>query len=226
MKRDLAVLAKTLGYRFSDVDLLEQALTHRSVGPRNNERLEFLGDSILNFVISEALYQHCDKAKEGALTRQRASLVKGETLAELAIDFELGEYLHLGVGEMRSGGYRRASILADALEAIIAAIYLDSDIATVKKLILSWFAERLASLQQTDVLKDPKTRLQELLQARYIPLPEYKVVSTEGEQHCQTFTVECRIQGYPEATVGIANSRRRAEQEAAKQFLQRLMADE
>lgn len=215
-------LQRRLGYTFRNDELLLLALTHRSFGGRNNERLEFLGDSILNMVIAEYLYQHFGAAREGQLSRLRARLVKGVTLAELAREFELGDYLRLGSGELKSGGYRRDSILADALESIIGAIYLDSDFATCRGQVLAWFSARLEALSIEDTQKDPKTRLQEFLQARQLQLPRYEVVSVEGEAHAQTFLVECVVPSLDASTSGQGGSRRVAEQQAAQAALKAL----
>jgi ribonuclease III len=216
-------LAQRLGYHFKDPLLLEAALSHRSVGNHNNERLEFLGDSILNFIIAAELYRLYPKAKEGELSRLRASLVNGDTLAALSNEFNIGDYLRLGVGELRSGGFRRQSILADALEAIIGAIYLDADLLTCQERILGWFAKRLQDLSSLDIPKDAKTELQEYLQAHKLPLPEYSILSMQGEAHAQTFNVECRIAGSEFRGVGTGSSRRKAEQQAAKKILELLL---
>ena len=214
-------LCRRLGYTFTDDALLRTALTHRSAAGANNERLEFLGDSILNFVIAEALFEHYPKAKEGELSRLRASLVKGDTLADAARAIELGDYLNLGSGELKSGGFRRDSILADALEALLAAVYLDSDFATCRALIRRLFGQQLAALPAADQLKDPKTRLQEALQARQQALPVYDVLAVSGEPHDQKFTVRCTIDNGL-VTVAEGASRRKAEQEAARQALRQL----
>lgn len=211
--------SRRIGYTFRDPQLLTLALTHRSYGGQNNERLEFLGDSIVNFVIGEALFQRFPEAREGQLSRLRAGLVKGQTLAELAREFSLGEFLRLGSGEMKSGGYRRDSILADALEAVIGAIYLDAGMDIVKTRVLSWYAARLEAIDLQDTQKDPKTRLQEFLQSRQSGLPRYEVTSVEGEAHAQTFTVECHVAMLAEHTLGAGTSRRYAEQEAAEKAL-------
>lgn len=219
MKIDYNILCDKLGYHFNDKGLLYSALTHRSVDANNNERLEFLGDSIVNFLIAEALFHRFPKAKEGHLSRLRASLVKGETLAELAQELELGGYLSLGPGESKTGGHRRSSILADAIEAIIAAIYFDSDLETCRKLVLTWFESRLAKTSLDQNLKDPKTQLQEFLQGKKYPLPTYNIVKAEGEAHKQTFYIECVVEGISYTSEGVGSSRRRAEQEAAEIFL-------
>ncbi len=215
-------LARKLGYAFKDESLIELAVTHRSLGKKNNERLEFLGDSILNFVIAEALFGRFPEAQEGQLSRLRAQLVKGDTLAEIAREKKLGDYLRLGSGELKSGGFRRASILADAVEAIIGAIYLDSDMATCRGYVLAWYQSRIEQTSLQDTKKDSKTRLQEFLQSRRAPLPEYELISVEGEAHKQTFHIRCNVQLLQHATEGVGGSRRQAEQEAAKQALSAL----
>lgn len=198
------------------------ALTHRSYGNQNNERLEFLGDSIVNMVIAENLFLSFDKAREGHLSRLRARMVKGVTLAEIGREFELGSYMRLGSGELKSGGFRRESILADAVEAVIGAIYLDSDFYTCREQVLRWFEHRLTQLDLQDTQKDPKTRLQEYLQSRQFPLPRYDVISVDGEAHNQTFHVSCVLSSLDRETSGIGSSRRVAEQEAARSALKQL----
>ncbi len=215
----LTRLSKKLGYTFSNKDLLLQALTHRSAKGIHNERLEFLGDSILGFVIAEVLYQQFPSHDEGDLTRMRSSLVRGVTLAEIGRGFNLGEYLILGPGELKSGGHRRDSILEDAVEAIIGAVYLDSDNETAKSLVLSWFADRLENIKPGNEQKDPKTRLQEYLQARKIALPLYEVIHTSGQSHNQQFTVRCTTDVINTEVVTKGTSRRKAEQAAAQQVL-------
>ncbi len=217
---DRVKLSRTLQYPFQNSALLTQALTHRSVGSNNNERLEFLGDAILNFVIAAQLFQQFPRESEGVLSRLRSSLVKGETLALLAKDLELGEYLSLGQGEMKSGGFRRQSILADAFEAIIGAVYLDGGFEEAKALLLRLFAERLETISPNVTIKDPKTRLQEYLQGRKKALPVYALVSLEGEAHEQQFIISCRIEGLEQVTEGRGSSRRKAEQTAAQAFLE------
>ncbi|PIE43245.1 MAG: ribonuclease III [Gammaproteobacteria bacterium] len=212
-------LEKAIGYTFSDRETLQLALRHRSLGARNNERLEFLGDSLLNCVIAEYLFQHFPKLKEGHMSRLRAGLVRGTTLSEIAREFNLGEFIQLGAGELKSGGFRRDSILADSVEAIIGAIYLDSDFVQCKTSVLSWFEGRLKSLPENGIPKDSKTRLQEFLQAHQLALPNYEVVSVEGEAHKQTFYVDCFVPSLPERTQGKGASRRIAEQEAARSAL-------
>ncbi|WP_220495477.1 ribonuclease III [Oceanospirillum sediminis] len=211
-----------MGYTFNNINHLKLALTHRSFGGRNNERLEFLGDSIVNFVIAEALYHQFTEAREGQLSRLRARMVKGLTLAELAREFELGDYLQLGSGELKSGGYRRDSILADAMEAVIGAIYNDAGMEVCRERVLTWYRERLTNLNLNDTQKDPKTLLQEFLQSRQQALPKYEVISVEGEAHDQTFTVECEVVLLEQKTTGIGSSRRNAEQQAAQKALESL----
>jgi ribonuclease-3 len=213
-------LSKKLGYSFQEPSLLLQALTHRSAKGDHNERLEFLGDSILGFVIAETLYDKFPQENEGDLTRMRSSLVKGVTLAEVARGFNLGEYLILGPGELKSGGHRRDSILEDAVEAIIGAVYIDSDMATCKALILSWFTQRLNEIKPGQAQKDPKTRLQEYLQGRKIALPIYEVIDTSGQSHNQEFTVRCTTPEIDKAVTTKGTSRRKAEQSAAEKVLE------
>ena len=215
MSAPLSRLERQLGYTFKNQDLMVLALTHRSFAGRNNERLEFLGDAILNFVAGEALFERFPQAREGQLSRLRSRLVKGETLALLARGFELGEYLRLGSGELKSGGYRRDSILADTVEALIGAIYLDGGMETARQRILAWLASEMESLTLVDTNKDPKTRLQEFLQSRGCELPLYEVVDIQGEPHCRTFFVECQISLLNEKTHGQGASRRIAEQVSA-----------
>lgn len=215
MSVSLSRLERQLGHTFQDQGLMTLALTHRSFAGRNNERLEFLGDAILNFVAGEALYERFPQAREGQLSRLRARLVKGETLALLARGFELGEYLRLGSGELKSGGFRRESILADALEALIGAIYLDAGMERARERVLAWLHNELEGLTLVDTNKDPKTRLQEFLQSRACELPRYEVVDIQGEPHCRTFFVECEIALLNDKTRGRGASRRIAEQVAA-----------
>ncbi len=215
-------LAEAIGYRFNDPELLQQALTHRSLGRLNNERLEFLGDSILGFVIADRLFDRFPDLDEGRLSRLRASLVKGDALAEMARELELGQYLRLGPGELRSGGHTRSSILSDALEALFAAVYLDGGYPAARDVILRLFATRLEHLNSRRHDKDPKTRLQEFLQSRHMELPQYRVLSIDGEAHNQTFTVLCQVAAYGKETQGSGSSRRKAEQSAAKKMLEQL----
>src|SRR5690606_22538468 len=209
-------LYRQLGYQFADSALLDRALTHRSAGGSHNERLEFLGDAIVNLIVAEALFAQFPDTREGDLTRMRASLIKGQTLAELARELQLGEYLRLGSGEMKSGGHRRESILADALEAIIGAIYLDGGMEVCRQRVLIWFGARLQQVAPGETNKDPKTRLQEWLQARSRALPLYSVRATLGEAHNQHFEIDCRIPSVDQLFTGSGSSRRAAEQAAAE----------
>lgn len=216
MNSQITRLQKKIGYQFNDANLLNLALTHRSANSKHNERLEFLGDSILSFVIADELYHRFPKINEGDMSRMRATLVRGHTLAELGREFDLGDCLKLGPGELKSGGFRRDSILADAVEAIIGACYLDSDIEVARKVVLAWYLERLEAIEPGVSQKDPKTRLQEFLQGRRKPLPIYTVAKIKGEAHNQEFTVSCEIMGIEKAIVGKGTSRRKAEQAAAE----------
>jgi len=213
-------LTRKLGYDFKDPGLLEQALRHRSAGGAHNERIEFLGDGLLNFVIAEALYRKRPRATEGELSRLRALLVRRETLAELARALGLGEYLTLGSGELKSGGFRRSSILADAMEAVLGAVFLDGGFDTSRELILRLYEHYLENLPSKEELKDPKTRLQEFLQSRGRPLPEYEVVSVSGKAHEQKFVVECRVDGLEGPLKSEGTSRRKAEQAVARKTLE------
>lgn len=218
-KLETSRLLRRIHYQFNDISLFDRALSHRSVGKDNNERLEFLGDSLLNFIIAEALFDKFPLAKEGELSRLRALLVQGETLAELAREFELGENLILGEGEMKSGGARRNSILADALEAIIGAIYVDGGFVACQRTVLAWFAERLNDISIRDTIKDPKTRLQEFLQEQKRSLPVYTVIDTQGEAHAKEFVVECRLRDFNKVSTASASSKRTAEKLAAEKML-------
>ncbi len=222
MDDNLKRLSSRIGHDFRDPALLELALRHRSAGGRHNERLEFLGDSLLNFVIAHELYARRPKASEGELSRYRASLVREDSLAEIAAELDLGSYLTLGSGELKSGGFRRGSTLADALEAMIGAVYLDSGFDAARALIQNLYRARLDHLPVHAGQKDPKTRLQEWLQGHQRKLPEYHVVDTLGQAHAQTFVVECRVEGLETPGVGRGSSRRRAEQAAAEAALERL----
>lgn len=224
--RDLERLCRHLGHQFNNLNLLKQALTHRSYSSENNERFEFLGDSILSFVIANALFGLFPEQTEGKLSRLRAFLVKGEMLAEIANELDLGQYLYLGQGELKSGGFRRASILADTLEAIFAAVFLDAGIEASQKLILKLYSSRLEDANLHNNLKDSKTELQEYLQANKKPLPEYQLIKIEGEEHEQVFYVSCKISGIKKVTTGHGHSRRKAEQHAASQFLAELLGSQ
>jgi len=222
----LAELQRRLDYQFTNLRLLELALTHRSVsGRHNNERLEFLGDALLGYVVAAELFDRHGDAKENQLTLLRASLVRGKTLAELGRALGLGEFLRLGSGELKSGGFRRDSILADAVEAIIGAVLLDGGPESSRTLILRLLADRLERARPGEVSKDPKTRLQEWLQGRGEALPEYEVVEVIGSDHAQTFTVSCRVPVIGEHVSGKGRTRRAAEQQAASHALDRLAGD-
>ncbi|MGB5327048.1 MAG: ribonuclease III [Gammaproteobacteria bacterium] len=216
-------LCTLTGYQFKQTNLLEQALTHRSYSRQlNNERLEFLGDSILNLIISNHIYERFSAADEGDLSRIRASLVKEETLAQVARQIDLGDYIHLGGGELKSGGYRRASILSDALEALIGAIYLDSDYAQTEAAVLHLYREQLQNIDAGANLRDPKTRLQEYLQANKKSLPIYQVDQITGKSHDQVFTVSCKLTDLDMQSNGKGSSRKKAEQQAAQKILDKL----
>ena len=212
-------LTQKLNYEFQQPDLLKMALTHRSKGGDHNERLEFLGDAVVNFVIAEILFHQFPKATEGELSRWRATLVNRDTLAELAKEFALGKYLFLGPGELRSGGHERQSILSCAMEAIIGAVYLDGGFDAARAKISDWYTPWLQTLSSAASHKDPKTLLQEYLQSRRMPLPIYTVEAIEGEAHQQLFTLSCQVEGVNEKVFGKGTSRRRAEQEAAVAML-------
>ncbi|AAZ98039.1 ribonuclease III [Thiobacillus denitrificans ATCC 25259] len=212
-----ARLQQALGYTFSRSGLLQQALTHRSYGALNNERLEFLGDSVLNCSVARALYDAFPDLPEGSLSRLRANLVRQETLAEIAGALRLGDSLRLGEGELKSGGFRRPSILADALESLFGAVFLDAGFDEAQRVVRRLFDPLVAQIDPKASGKDPKTRLQEILQSRRLPLPEYRLVGTEGEAHDQSFIVECLLAKPVLSTRGTGKSRRAAEQEAARQ---------
>lgn len=211
-----------LGYTFKDPALLVMALTHRSASKANNERLEFLGDAILSFVIAECIYHHKPSLQEGDMSQIRSNLVSGKQLARVAKDLGVGPYLRFSVGEQRSGGNKRASHLANAMEAIIAAIFLDSDLSTCKKCITQWFAPYLKDMKGLAEARDPKSTLQELLQKQKIPLPKYSIVGHAGKEHAKVFTVRCYIEALKKATEAQGRTRREAEQAAAKQLLEQL----
>jgi ribonuclease-3 len=212
-------LSQRVGYKFQNECLLQEALTHCSFGSVNNERLEFLGDSIVNFIIAEQLFARFPDASEGQLTRLRAKLVRGKTLALLAKEFDLGQFLKMGAGELKSGGFRRDSVLADGLEALIGAIYLDSGLDVCRERVLCWYGKRLQELDPEADVKDAKTKLQEFMQAKGLSLPVYEVVSITGQTHDQHFTVVCRIKSPECEHKGEGNSRRLAEQAAAERAL-------
>ena len=212
---NLSTLQKRLGHTFEDASLLRQALTHRSYASTHYERLEFLGDSILNCVMAHCLYQQFGLLKEGDLSRVRAHLVKQDALETIARDLQVSSCMYLGEGELKSGGFRRKSTLADAFEALIASVYLEHGIEASKDFVLQMFRSRLKNLPEEDELKDPKSRLQEFLQSRGLDLPEYSLISTTGDAHRQTFTTECKIESLKIKTEGVATSRRKAEQLSA-----------
>ncbi|MFA6037983.1 MAG: ribonuclease III [Legionellales bacterium] len=226
MAVDHIALSRSLGYLFKQPELLQQALSHRSMPGSNNERFEFLGDAILNFIIAQALFERFPEASEGQLTRLRASLVNQQTLCEIADELSIADYLHLGVGELKSGGARRPSILADAVEAIIAGIFLDSNINKCQDCVYNWYATRLDYIKLDESQKDPKTLLQEYVQARKLPLPVYRILSIKGQPHEQEFCVECEVQILHERPQGIGRSRRAAEQAAATMTLAALKNNE
>jgi len=213
-----------LGYHFADPGLLDLALTHRSASARNNERLEFLGDAVLGLVIADALYRRRPDAGEGLLSRIRSRLVRGETLADIARDLGLADLVRLGSGETRTGGHQRSSILSNALEALLGAIYLDGGMAAAEAVVLRLYAGRLADLPGEEALTDPKTRLQEWLQARGEQLPVYAVKHVAGSAHAQVFEVVCEIGSLGVVVGGHGASRRTAEQDAAQRALAEVLA--
>lgn len=213
------ILSKKLGLTFNEPKLFVMALTHRSMGANNNERLEYLGDSILGFVIAEKLYEMFPQASEGDLSRLRASLVNQTSLAELAREHNLGDYLILGSGELKSGGFRRDSILSDALEAIMGALVKDQGVLSCQQWVLTLFANKLAELDLNNWQKDPKTRLQELLQSKKTELPTYELTKMTGAAHAQTFNIECKVVLFSEPSIGAGVSRKKAEQAAAENML-------
>ena len=215
-------LQKQLGYEFKQPALLKQALTHRSYASNNNERLEFLGDGVLNFIVAHQLYQRFQKLPEGDLSRLRAQLVKEATLFEIALTLKIGELLNLGEGELKSAGWRRPSILSDALEAIIGATYLDSGFDAVETLVCKLYEERLKNIDPKSIDKDAKSKLQEYLQSKKMDLADYSIISTEGEAHAQTFKVSCIINKLKITTLGEGTSRRNAEQQAAELALEKI----
>lgn len=222
MKVDLERLCRRLNYRFKQIGYLKQALTHCSVGGDNYERFEFLGDSILSFVIANELFQRFPLQSEGQLSRLRSYLVRGDTLVEVAKEIDLGDFLFLGQGELKSGGFRRASILSDALEALFAAVFLDGGIAPAQDVILNLYRSRLEDPNLNDCLKDAKTQLQEWLQAQKRALPEYVLTKVVGEEHDQLFCITCKIPGLKIETYGEGSTRRKAEQLAAMSMLDQL----
>lgn len=222
MSRQPEAFARKLGLHFKDIGLLRQALTHRSADNRHNERLEFLGDAILGFVVAERLYEKFPDADEGVLSRLRATLVNQTSLAGVARRLNLGDHLILGSGELKSGGFRRDSILSDALEAVMGALLKDQGVETCRAWILKLFGEAIDGLSPDDRRKDPKTRLQEIMQAQGLELPIYILLSMSGLPHDQQFRVECRVPLMPEPSQGEGPSRKRAEQQAAERMLLKL----
>ncbi len=222
MQQTTSKVLRALGYAFEDGSLLTRALTHRSVGARHNERLEFLGDALLGMVVAEYLFTTFPDADEGQLTRTRATLVNRESLAEVARGLDLGDLIYLGEGELKSGGWRRDSILANAVEALLGAIYLDGGMDACRRTVLRMLETRLADIDPDSISKDAKTALQEFLQSRRHSLPEYKTMDISGPSHEQIFTVSCAVDSLPEAVVASGPTRRKAEQAAARATLQLL----
>ncbi|MBO0613553.1 MAG: ribonuclease [Pseudomonadota bacterium] len=217
-------LTKLLGSELMATDTFVRAITHRSAEGKHNERMEFLGDSVLGLIITTELYQRMPRASEGYLSRLRASLVNENALAGIAVELTIGDFLRLGSGELKSGGFRRKSIIADAFEAIVGCIYLEQGMEVAKKFVLTAYGDRLDNLPAEDTLKDPKSRLQEFLQSRGHELPDYTLIDTQGEAHRQTFTAECVIPKLNIRTTGTSGSRRKAEQEAAGLAFQQVTA--
>ncbi len=222
MKIDLERLCRRIDYHFEKPAFLKQALTHCSVGSENYERFEFLGDSILSFVIANELFHRFPSQSEGHLSRLRSFLVRGDMLVEIARELDLGDFLFLGQGELKSGGFRRASILSDALEAVFAAVFFDGGVDAAKEVILRLYRSRLEDPNLNDCLKDSKTRLQEHLQAEKIALPEYALIKVEGDEHDQLFYITCTVEAAKLVTQGEGSNRRKAEQLAAKAMLEQL----
>ena len=222
MDNKFAQLMHKIKYDFADISLLNTALSHRSCGKTNNERLEFLGDSLVNFIVAYELFKRFPSAQEGELSRLRAFLVKGETLAAIAKEFDLSQYIRLGGGELKSGGAYRISILADAVEAIIGAIFLDSDLETCYAKVAEWYQDRINELSLEEVYKDPKSLLQELVQSKQLPLPEYNLIKIIGKEHQQKFIIECIVKLLDKPVKGEGTSRRKAEQAAASAALEEL----
>ncbi len=222
MKKPVSELSRRIGYTFRDPDLLEQAIRHRSAGNPHNERLEFLGDAVLGFVVAQRLYERLPDASEGYLTRLRASLVNGHRLANIARDLELGDFLSLGSGELKSGGASRSSILTGALEALIGGVFIDGGVEAAIDLVGRLYAAGFDELPGEDELKDPKTRLQEYLQGRNLALPVYTVEELHGEPHARTFTVRCEIGDLGQVVTAQGRSRQKAEQAAAAALLDEL----
>jgi len=217
--KELKILEKSIKYKFKDDNLLALAMTHRSHSGKNNERLEFLGDSILNFVVADLLFKKFNDLDEGDLSRLRSQLVKEEPLSKLGNGLKIGDFLNLGVGELKSSGWRRPSILADAFEALIGAIFIDGGMKSAYKFIEDSYADLIEKINPKEIYKDPKTILQEFLQAQKVPLPSYEVINVEGEAHNQLFTVTCVVPKFDVKVEGGGRSRKIAEQEAAKEAM-------
>ena len=217
--KELKILEKSIKYKFKDDKLLALAMTHRSHSGMNNERLEFLGDSILNFVVADLLFKKFNDLDEGDLSRLRSQLVKEEPLSKLGNGLKIGDFLNLGVGELKSSGWRRPSILADAFEALIGAIFIDGGMKSAYKFIEDSYADLIEKINPKEIYKDPKTILQEFLQAQKVPLPSYEVINVEGEAHNQLFTVTCVVSKFDVKAEGGGRSRKIAEQEAAKEAM-------
>ena len=217
--KQLKTLEKSIKYKFKDISLLELAMTHRSHSGKNNERLEFLGDSILNFIVADLLFQKFTDLDEGDLSRLRSQLVKEEPLSKLGNSLNIGDFLNLGVGELKSSGWRRPSILADAFEALIGAIFIDGGMKAAHKFVEDSFNELIDKINPKEIHKDPKTILQEFLQAQKVPLPIYEVITVEGEAHNQLFSVSCSVSKFDVKAEGGGRSRKIAEQAAAKEAM-------
>lgn len=215
-------IEKILCYKFKKKKLLIKALTHRSASNKNNEKLEFLGDSVLNFIISSEIYKKFSFSNEGNMSRIRSQLIKGKTLTKIANKFNLGKFLKLGQGELNSGGGKKKSILENTLEAIIGSIFLDSNIKKTKKIILKWYKKKIKKINIKNIKKDPKTRLQEYLQSKQLPLPSYLIVQVYGKPHKQYFTINCSIKGIVKNLIGIGSNKRKAEQNSAQLTLIKL----
>lgn len=224
MQIAFADLVSQLGHEFNNINLVERALTHRSLGANNYERLEFLGDSVLEFIISAYLYEKFPELSEGELTRLRASLVRKESLAKLARELKLGRCLKLGIGELKSGGHDRDSILADTMEALFGAIFIDGGIEAARQVVLRLYHPMLQSVDPGTIRKDPKTRLQEFLQKRSLPIPVYEIIKVSGVAHAQHFRVCCDVKGLDKSIEGEGRTRRAAEQDAASKILEELVA--
>lgn len=220
---ELCTLQKKIGYYFNQPSFLLRALTHKSYSSKNNERLEFLGDAILNYIITSFLYTKYSTLSEGVMSRIRANLVCTNTLAELAKEFNLGNYIKLGPGELKNGGYKRYSILSNTIEALIGSIFLDSNMQTIELLIYHWYKIRLNYYNIQDIKKDPKTQLQEYLQSNGLPLPVYQINNIKGKDHDQIFVVKCQIAKLNYSVIGYGLSKQKAEQDAAKIALQKLI---